>query len=278
MGLEIYADETGTHYKEGKAEDARIMGIAGYIAYPDDWAKFNVEWKKVLDEFEVVSFHFYEFAGRKHCKPGTTYHGWKDDQANEFLKRLATISGTFPLFGFAALVSVKDYERKMPKFHKDLYGHPYFFCLQLFLNMVLNWMQKEILLSDTQLTLFLDDSPQFKPKVPKVWNWVKSEFDVENRMGSEPQFRKSETCLPMQSADLLIYRMRQALDNQLYRDKRGNVKLDLTQLDKYLGADGKLLVQSYSGKHLIGLIRRHVAEVLRDRLSHERAAQSRGGD
>ena len=267
MSLVLYADETGTDYKVGWADKTRIMGIAGYIAYPDDWAKLNVAWKRVLDEFKVDRFHYSELKPNVRSKPGTEYYGWTGEQADDFLDKLSTIAGTIPLFGFAALVAVKDYEKKLPQFHKDLYEHPYFFCLHLFLNMVLDGMQKGFVPPGAQYSLCLNNSPKFKERAPKVWDWIKYEFDIHNRMGSQPTFEDNHTCLPLQCADLLIYRMRRIMDDQLYRDKNGFKKFDITKLEEQLGAKGKLLVQSYGGKHLDALVQRHVDEVRRDRLA-----------
>jgi len=105
VNVEIYADETGTHDVTGKLGGSAVAGIAGYMAWPDDWAKLSSEWQKVLNEFKIKEFHYSQFVRRKErtTKPDWPYYGWTDAQANEFEHKLAALAGQYPQFGFAAL-------------------------------------------------------------------------------------------------------------------------------------------------------------------------------
>jgi hypothetical protein len=77
--LYSYADESGL---EGNPP---YCLLAGYIASPNQWNLFNHEWKEVLREFGVSSFHakdFFPFKARKHHKE---YENWSEKKAKLFI-------------------------------------------------------------------------------------------------------------------------------------------------------------------------------------------------
>jgi hypothetical protein len=82
---------------------------------------------------------------------------------------------------------------------------------------------------------------------------IRETFDSNRRLVSTVGFSNAMTVLPIQAADLLAYRMRQALSNQLHREKPFSVG----KLEEELGAKGRLLVQYYADGPLKELVARH---------------------
>jgi hypothetical protein len=260
VNLAIYVDETGIHDPTGKQPGSDVAGVAGYIARADRWVTFCGEWMRVLKNYgmEKTGFHYRDYRDeyKRHKKPGWPYYGRNDKKHEAFLHDLATVAGQKTLFGFAALVSVLDYDQLLLNADKDMYRHPYFFCLHLFMNMVLERVDEEYVAAaypDAKVSLFLDEANQFKEHASEMYKWVKETFDTKEKLVSTVAFSRPSDVLPLQAADLLAYQMKEKLSDELYR----GIPFAAGELDRRLGAEGKLLVQYYAGKRLNELVLRH---------------------
>ena len=90
MPVIVFADETGTHDPTGKKPGSEMVGIAGYVGWADDWAKFCDEWKAVLDKFQIPFFHMSDFANLKHGPkdPKWPYRHLSSEQRDSLLFEL----------------------------------------------------------------------------------------------------------------------------------------------------------------------------------------------
>ncbi|MBI4180484.1 MAG: hypothetical protein HY528_00970 [Chloroflexi bacterium] len=104
MAVELwaYADESGLE------ENPKYCLIAGYIANPRQWMRFEREWKKVLGEYSVQEFHAIDFFHRK--PPRGCYKGWSEHKAKMFLGRLLAIIGSTSISPIGAIVDVADFK------------------------------------------------------------------------------------------------------------------------------------------------------------------------
>jgi len=242
--LEAYADETGTHDDTGRQPGSEVAGVCGYIAWADDWQKFCGEWQQVLASHGVRRFHFAEFADVTNGprKPDWPYRGWSNEKRDSFLNTLAIIAGKRIQRGIAALVSVRDYERIMPPHLKATYPRPYYFCLQAFLEGILEYAKSSLPLpysASTRFSVCLDRTTFPPGSAYVIYNMLKERRDFDNRL-AQITFADSRNVLPLQAADLLAYRARQITTKVL----RGGQPLNLTKLEQQLG--GKKIMARYS--------------------------------
>jgi hypothetical protein len=111
-----YADESGTHDRTGQQPGASTATIGGYIGLLDDWRKFDPEWKAVLKEYAVLSFHFKDWTGAQKAaiKAGSSYvgkvghyRGWKRRCLLEFMEDLSEIIYANKIFPFGGWVDAE---------------------------------------------------------------------------------------------------------------------------------------------------------------------------
>jgi hypothetical protein len=104
--LEGYLDESGIH------DGAPVCVVAGYFGGPGQWKKFDVLWRRVLNEFDVPDFHAKDFwhrtpeGGRK--KP---YVGWTDRDDERFLADLTKAIQKYKIHPFSPAIYPDDFNR-----------------------------------------------------------------------------------------------------------------------------------------------------------------------
>lgn len=94
--LTVYSDETGT----GGIPKTGIEpspGIYGFLANPERWDKFRLEWTKQLNRYKVPYFHFCELNPNERKKPGTTYYGRDDEWTDNFIYDMAIVASGGPV-------------------------------------------------------------------------------------------------------------------------------------------------------------------------------------
>ena len=218
VSLTVYMDETGTHAVTGNESGGQSAGVAGLVAWGDEWARFNGEWKAVLDAAGVPSFHFSEWAAFDTWGPGKAnwpYKGWTAKRHGDFVRDLARIVGKTHQFAAANFLSVKAFTHHMRNEAKTIYKAPYDFCLQAFFVAVARQLyQRWGAIPGNPRTVFLCDWIQDKKLRARTDWWyhhAKSQADPENRMGElcfiPPDCKPKH--LGLQGADLLAGLLRQ---------------------------------------------------------------------
>lgn len=101
-----YIDESGTH------AGARYCAVAGYRGSPEQWKRFDREWKAILAKYHIKEFHSKTFFSRKHIRSRTKnpYQDWSDDQARTFLGELLTVIRKRKIRPVGCAVKVGDFE------------------------------------------------------------------------------------------------------------------------------------------------------------------------
>jgi hypothetical protein len=102
--LRAYLDDSGTH------ADSKTCVLAGYFGGRRQWAKFEEEWKRVLDEYGLEEFHAHRFWSAASGKSVSAYGGWDRQKAATFLRRLLTIITSVRIYPFGSAVVMKDWD------------------------------------------------------------------------------------------------------------------------------------------------------------------------
>jgi hypothetical protein len=99
--LFVFADESGIQ------SSAKYCLVLGFIGSPRHWGKFEIEWKKVLDNYKVTEFHAKEFFGKnpKRMRIGQ-YQNWTSIQADSFLEGLLSVVRSRRLYPVGGAVDV----------------------------------------------------------------------------------------------------------------------------------------------------------------------------
>ncbi|HTR40170.1 MAG TPA: DUF3800 domain-containing protein [Pseudomonadales bacterium] len=92
----VYADETGTGGIPKSGEEPS-PGVYGYIATPEEWEKFRVRWKEMLKKHKAKYFHFRELNKTERKKTDNPYHGWSDQEVDDFIYDMAFVASTGPI-------------------------------------------------------------------------------------------------------------------------------------------------------------------------------------
>jgi hypothetical protein len=112
----------GTFDDSGDQDDPQhnCASLGGYIGPAEAWECFEIEWKDVLDTFNVPYLHMREFKD----PTGHYAHLLKDrDKMALFFGALADVIGHCGLFAFGSVVRISDLKRFNVEFSADIDGY-----------------------------------------------------------------------------------------------------------------------------------------------------------
>jgi hypothetical protein len=210
--LRVYADESYT-----KKEEV----LCGFIASPDEWAKFSLRWKAVLNDFSAPYFHFREFVDKKgDWNPNNPYLSWNAEKRDSFLNELAIVLSESPV-PVGGILNVVE-------FHAN--------------QMEAEFNPKELLLAQ----LYVSFSKQLNAHWPGFCGQVLFVFDEtknddwaaavnkvhEKAREREPRiaglaFEDDLRCPPLQAADLYAYISRQNTERYYNQGRTRQMKRTL---------------------------------------------------
>ena len=223
MKLVAYIDESGRHDKTGQKEGSAQIIIGGWVNRSDAWPGFCQKWQSVLDKYKIEYFHFYEWSdavavARKKRQPSASYaknpfRGLPFQKLNSLLFELAEIAGQTDKIMVGSFVPTRDFHaaknhpnyKNFPRSHDD----PYHACLHdFFRNLPMEIKEQRPEWSEP-IAVFFDQNDD------KEWNCaVQSAFMAAKK--DNPNFaelvfadKKIHPHLPLQAADMLVYRFRQ---------------------------------------------------------------------
>ena len=101
--LETYLDESGTH------AESPVIVVAGVAATRPHWETFSLQWKALLDAWNIEFFHMADFENRQGL-----YAGWCDAQRHERLNALLTLIAKHVIVSVWAAVPKEVYGRVLP--------------------------------------------------------------------------------------------------------------------------------------------------------------------
>ncbi len=222
MGLVAYADESGTHDRTGLAPGADAAGVFGYIATPEAWKIVTEHWVTTLTEYGVKCFHASEFADRKNGpnNPRWPYRGWDDAKRESFIRKLIEIARDGTYFSVGGIMHVRAYDANISEEHKREMEHPYQFCFQLFLDQLINVVNNHVdppLGPTDKVDFHFDQQSEMEERARRTFSTIKCIRDSQCRLGSI-SFDDKTDFIPLQTADLLAYVMRQSASRKINGD------------------------------------------------------------
>jgi hypothetical protein len=190
-----YMDESGTH------DGSEIVALAGYVSTYERWARFELEWNKVLAHRRVGVFHMTDFEARQ--KEFHVNNYWTPNIREQLINRLTTVAKENTSFGIGAAVRRKDYERIIPADLQQDFQDPYY--LLLYFSMVLLAKWKEMIPDACRPIRFLFDRKKgFEGRASTLY-YKSRELNEEQALFGDMGFGSKTECAPLQAADLIVY-------------------------------------------------------------------------
>jgi hypothetical protein len=183
-----YFDESGTH------GGSIALVVSGWVASDEQWCAFEPEWRDMLVDFGITSFHMRDFNhGRRE------FESRKGDRSRQiaFSKRAVEIIRAHVRRGFAAAVILKDYQKVNEKYQLLEYiGSPYPLAALTCINKGNQWIKAHGYTEHIR-NVFEDGAEG------------KGEFLAAMRRAGQPDpvFMKKALCTPFQIADLAAYEL-----------------------------------------------------------------------
>jgi hypothetical protein len=196
-----YFDETGT------GGSAPVFGVAGWIAYTDQWEAFTRSWRRSLKNAGVDVFHMKDFAGRRRA-----FANWSDARCLSLIRALANIAQSKTFAGIARAVESGAYAALAASAEEALRlpSSPYVFCFQCCLEFLAEICGP---LPPGSVDLVCEDTHGVKGAVLQHFEELKrrrSEWAPFNAPTFAPK-----ALPPLQAADLLAYETQKYVREQL---------------------------------------------------------------
>lgn len=112
--LDAYFDESGLH------DASKSICVAGYLARPEQWTAFDVEWRQALADFGIAQFHMTEFANRIKA-----FASWTEEERRHRFLRLVDIINRNVVASVGVVFSRSMFNDVFPKYSRKYLGGPY---------------------------------------------------------------------------------------------------------------------------------------------------------
>lgn len=196
--ITAYFDESET-----AGEERDYFVVAGLVADAYRWAKFDREWKHILDEFGVPYLHMRELNPLK-----GPYKGWSESKRAGFLRRLSlTLTSTCnSIRSISCAIQTKDYIELVSEGERAQVGHAYHFCLY--------WCIPSVLLpyhhddSEHLIDFVFDERHGVELKARQALNVFKNAPSTPEHLRRKIaglSYRDDKLVRPLQAADFLAY-------------------------------------------------------------------------
>jgi hypothetical protein len=185
-----FLDESGTH------AGSPVITVAEYVARPTVWRRFVPKWQRTLRPIKV--FHSTDCNGFRR-----EWEGWtrpdRDAHVAKLLPLLRNIEGVGLVIGMV-LRDVEEAFSTRPYLRPYL-GNPYEACLQWWLTILLQEMQKR---GTREPVAVVHEENQYGGEAHRAFNWVKENNDPYGQLISF-SFGAKYKFVPLQAADILAY-------------------------------------------------------------------------
>lgn len=132
-----YFDASGTHDsldRSGKPSPA--VSVAGYLATPLQWRRFDERWRAVLEVAGVKYFRASEFVARV-----PPFDGWSEGKRTRFIRALIGVISGNVTYGIGMAIGRAEYESVLATvpIAKQVFGTPYTFSCHMCLCTGTDW-------------------------------------------------------------------------------------------------------------------------------------------
>ncbi len=188
--IEAYFDESGSH------AGSNALCVAGYLFEKEGVKRLDLEWKKVLDEFNLPYFRMSS------CAHGNyPFDGRHVSERIEVEKRMISIIRDNMLYGAAVSVDEQEYNSWVAK---RLIGSAYSYCCWQILAGISNWLRDNNVSAD--VAYFFEAGHASEGEADAIMRKIFSDNALKStyRYVSH-SFVDKQKVRPIQSADLLAW-------------------------------------------------------------------------
>jgi hypothetical protein len=188
--LQAYFDESGD-------EDKPFICMGGCLADGKAWDKFEIEWRKVLTEFNVTELHMAQLMSHP---PQEKYKGWGDEKREKFLARLMPI-----ILDTVNLFIGTSESMEQHNLHPHPKDDPYFHCLLTCIDCAASYADKSG--PNEKVEMVFADHPEHSKRVRILYPEVKAVSGFYDHLGPDT-YGSPKDILPLQAADMagFLYR------------------------------------------------------------------------
>jgi hypothetical protein len=210
--LTAYFDESGTH------AGSPAVSVAGYLSTPEQWIKFEAEWRHALADLGLDTFHMNQFANR-----AGPYRAWSEPQCRIRLSHLIEIINRNVVASFGVVIPTEPFDRLFSPKAKKHCGGAYGLAATF------NFLEVGRILRaiddvnpwDARVAYVFESGAVGMGQIQKVFQYNKKDPEQEKvlrllslRFGDKRNFG------PLQAADILAYELYRQLPRQIGLDPR----------------------------------------------------------
>jgi hypothetical protein len=145
--------------------------MGGYVARLGQWQHFDAKWRRLLKRNGVSHIHIIDVLNGRN-----EFRGWTQDRALQLWQDAEKITSKHTLFGFATLVSDKDYLEIYaagPPPKKVPLDTRYGLCFRLIMNLVFKKIYEEERRDDLTLNMVLEAGAENAGDAERIFNLFK---------------------------------------------------------------------------------------------------------
>lgn len=206
--LAAYFDESGTH------EGSKALVIAGWVSSVSQWSKFQAEWKRFLEEYDLDHFHMTDCENLR-----GQYLEWTQkrkisaiQQAHKIIVRRVSIPIAVSLDNEAYNLLDKKYTfRGMTN---DVVRSPYTFCLEKCLSNIKRWADGKLLYSRNQrIEYIFEHGNSYRGEVTKLFQKIEMDASLKSQFRVSKLEFGDKYVFPLNAADMLAYETFKEMEN-----------------------------------------------------------------
>ena len=220
MAFLAYIDCSG----DARDPQAKVISVAGYIAHEDQWARFEEQWTRVLDQYGVPALHMKEFS---HSVKGSAFETWKGDNAkrNAFMAALTDVVNDCNLQVVSTTLVLAAYEdSNRDLMLREAFGAPYAVATLKTVAETVAWHKRHAINEPLLILLEKGDNEQssFSRLLERLGEW---NLDLVTQPVIQRKQWKNASgqicyCVPFQAADFISYEHGKMFTDRLAKGKK----------------------------------------------------------
>jgi hypothetical protein len=228
--LQVYLDESGTHY------GSPVVTVAAYVARPGQWEAFTAEWTAAIHPIRV-----YHATDAANCRG--EFADWTPAQVADLAKRALPIIPKHTFFAVAVGINLYDYSEAIKEnpHLKSLLGEPYGACLQWTMATML-YMRSEA--GGSEPIAFVHEYNDYRTEALEVYGYLTEKWGMPSEGGL--MFGSKQQFAPLQAADIFAYEA-----NKRLRDRKQPTR---RALDALVPDKGRARIRYFNRENMPTLI------------------------
>ena len=212
--LECYFDESGTH------DGSPVLCVAGYLFERESCKTLDLEWKKVLDRYQLP---FFRMSACAHGNP--PFDNLSPDECIDAEKAMIGLINEHALLGLAVVINEQDYNYLFTR--QDITGDAYSFCCWQILAGIQAWITRNNF--EGEIAYFFEAGHKSQSQANSIMNRIfKNERLRARYRYAAHAFVDKQKVRPVQAAD--IYAWQQATQMKRWLKNNSNIRADFRAL------------------------------------------------